>query len=269
MLRKSRNLYYKFYSTFIPFSPQTPYYTMKYQHQTNEYIQEHSIPLSPFQKAFLAIGSAATLIFNPLRTDLLATLTETMPFTECTLHRLHLKMLSNENGREILSKKPIVHESQFKNLHTLPKDTFGYQYYEYMSSNQFLASERSPVKYLETINPDYIYILRRYREVHDFIHVLTGVRDPHVLPELAVKWFEMMQFQLPMTIAVSLTSSFSWQLSHQERLFLTKEIIPWAIQCSQSEFILNIPFEQLLDVKVETLQQLYKIPAVPQLPLTV
>jgi ubiquinone biosynthesis protein Coq4 len=40
------------------------------------------------------------------------------------------------------------------------------------------------------------WVVIRYRQVHDFWHVLCGVK-PTVLGEIAVKWLEMVQTKLP------------------------------------------------------------------------
>lgn len=47
-------------------------------------------------------------------------------------------------------------------------------------------------------DPELAYLLRRYRETHDFTHTLVGL-PPTVLGELAVKWFELVQTGLPVT----------------------------------------------------------------------
>jgi ubiquinone biosynthesis protein COQ4 len=40
------------------------------------------------------------------------------------------------------------------------------------------------------------YIMLRYRQVHDFWHVLAGL-PPSVLAEIALKWFELSVTGLP------------------------------------------------------------------------
>ena len=64
------------------------------------------------------------------------------------------------------------------------------------------------------------YVMQRYREVHDLIHVINGmgigysmqfivyIRTPvtlnRLLGEIAIKWFEAIQTGLPMCVLSSL-----------------------------------------------------------------
>ena len=81
-------------------------------------------------------------------------------------------------------------------------------------------------------NPDLAYVMLRYRQVHDLWHVVLGM-PPTVLGELAVKWVEMLQTGLPMTVLSSLVrlqfpSAFLWWLEscgRQGSAFLMRT--PW------------------------------------------
>ena len=57
-----------------------------------------------------------------------------------------------------------------------------------------LRDERPNVRFV--CDPDVAYVLLRYRQVHDFWHVLCDL-PPTVLGELALKWFEWRQTGLP------------------------------------------------------------------------
>ena len=65
-----------------------------------------------------------------------------------------------------------------------------------MSSHGFTSDERPVVKYVADL--EHAYILQRYKEVHDMAHVLLGY-GTSVTEEIAVKWFEMIQTELPMS----------------------------------------------------------------------
>ena len=41
-----------------------------------------------------------------------------------------------------------------------------------MDSHGFSPDERAPVRFID--NPDLAYIMLRYRQVHDFWHVMSG-----------------------------------------------------------------------------------------------
>ena len=49
---------------------------------------------------------------------------------------------------------------------------------------------RAPVKFVE--DDELAYVMLRYRQVHDFLHVLTGV-NTDVVGEIGLKWFEFFQ----------------------------------------------------------------------------
>ncbi len=107
-------------------------------------------------------------------------------------------MEQDEEGRAILYDKPRVTSETWNldDLIALPKGTFGHEYAFFMSSHGFTSDERPVVKYVADL--EHAYILQRYKEVHDMAHVLLGY-GTSVTEEIAVKWFEMIQTELPMS----------------------------------------------------------------------
>ena len=104
----------------------------------------------------------------------------------------------DEDGRQILLHKPRVN-SQTWNLDEmlrLPEGTFGHEYAFFMTSHGYTSDDRPVVKYVP--NMEHAYIMQRYKEVHDMAHVLLGY-GTSVSEEIAVKWFEMIQTELPMS----------------------------------------------------------------------
>ena len=69
-----------------------------------------------------------------------------------------------------------------------------------MSHHQFASDERPLAKYVQDI--ELAYVMQRYREVHDTLHVLLGY-DVSVAEELAVKWYEMAHLGLPFAALAS------------------------------------------------------------------
>ena len=63
-----------------------------------------------------------------------------------------------------------------------------------MIKNNFSPDERPVSKYIQDL--ELAYVMQRYREVHDTIHVLLGY-NVSVSEELAVKWYEMSMLGLP------------------------------------------------------------------------
>ena len=108
-------------------------------------------------------------------------------------------MKESETGCRILKDKPRVRNDGVWNqqrLLNLDEDTFGHQYAAWMKGYGYSADERPLVKYVA--NVEHAYIMQRYREMHDTVHVLLGYGTT-VEEEIAIKWFEMAQTGLPMT----------------------------------------------------------------------
>ena len=57
-----------------------------------------------------------------------------------------------------------------------------------MDAFVFSSDDRPKVKFIPDL--ELAYIMQRYKETHDILHVLLGF-DISVAEELAVKWFEM------------------------------------------------------------------------------
>ena len=136
---------------------------------------------------------------NPERADLVSATADLS--SHRALERLEAKMKADEEGAQILKDKPRVNSTtwNFDDLLTLPERSFGYQYAFYMNG-QGLTTDRPLVKYVS--NPEHAYILQRYKETHDMTHKLMGYGIT-VSEEIAIKWFEMIQTELPMNALAS------------------------------------------------------------------
>ncbi|KNH04207.1 ubiquinone biosynthesis protein-like protein [Perkinsela sp. CCAP 1560/4] len=180
------------------------------------------VSLSIFQRSLLLGGSALGVLLDPTRGDLLATLTETA-FPTGALRRMRQRMMQNRTGRSILESKPLVTDEMFDQWSRSPAgnnvETITGSYVQYMKSNGFLPSGRSPVRFLRRPHAescafkriggcpaisqdefdDLVYILQRYREVHDFLHALTGLGSSEY-EEGLLKYFEWTQTRLPTTM---------------------------------------------------------------------
>lgn len=78
-----------------------------------------------------------------------------------------------------------------------PPQSFGHAYGEFMHKFTLDADERTPVTLVD--DEELAYIMLRYRQVHDFWHVICGL-PPTLLGELALKWFELVQTGLPVSL---------------------------------------------------------------------
>lgn len=93
------------------------------------------------------------------------------------------------SGQELLRTKPLITSASLNmpRLRQLSSDTLGRAYAEYVDSHHFSADERDHVRFIN--DSDLAYIVARYRQVHDFWHVLCDL-PPTETGELALKWFE-------------------------------------------------------------------------------
>jgi len=169
------------------------------------------------------------------------------------LRQIRDKMLLDPDGRRILRERPRVHSGtvNLPRLRTLPDNTFGHAYAAWLDSYGVTPDTRVPVQFVE--DPELAYVLQRYREVHDFWHVLSGL-GVSVEAELALKWFEMVQTGLPMTTLASLVGPLN--LESRKRARLRQEYVPWALKtASEARFLMNVYYEELFDRDLNELRK--------------
>ncbi|TPX49926.1 hypothetical protein SeMB42_g01466 [Synchytrium endobioticum] len=190
----------------------------------------------------VAVTSAFAAFRDPTRQDMVAALGESTgpPF----LSQMRNRMLIDPIGRKILRIQPIINTFTLpSSLSSLPHNTFGYHYANFLSSHSVSPDTRAPVRYLS--NPELNYVMTRYRQIHDFWHTLLGL-GISVEEELALKWFELVQTGLPVCALSSFVGPLRLNNDERERLFRT--YVPWAIQCaSNSRFMMNVMYEELFE----------------------
>ncbi|EMR10710.1 hypothetical protein PNEG_00860 [Pneumocystis murina B123] len=164
-------------------------------------------------------------------------------------------MLINSTGRRILFERPrmtlVTLNPKF--LHTLPDYTLGNIYIKWMDTYGFVPGLRSCVRYIN--HEEWAYVMQRYRESHDFYHILMGL-PATIEGEILLKWFEWINMGLPIAILSAIFGSFS--------LFLKKKcknisypLIKWAIQNGQQarESMINIYWEEELKTDINILRK--------------
>ncbi len=183
------------------------------------------VPTSPFQKLFITGYAATTALRDPERGDMVAAFGETTGHR--ALRRLRDTMHADPVGRELLLAKPDIKEESVHpdKLRGLPAGTFGREYARFMDHHGYSPDERTAVRFVD--DPELAFVIQRYRQVHDFWHVLCGL-PPTVLGELALKWFEMVQTRLPIAAFSGLIGPFSLPVG--ERKVLRETYIPWAVR---------------------------------------
>ncbi|GAB5362219.1 hypothetical protein AAMO2058_000779500 [Amorphochlora amoebiformis] len=229
----------------------TPPETPEQLSTPKQWTNHHYVPTNPPQRMFLAFGSAILGFLNPERADLVATLGETTGGP--ALARLKSKMEETHEGRGILKDKPRINSESvpISDLLKLPNNTFGYAYAKFMSSHGYSPDERPPVRHIE--NNELAYVMQRYREVHDFWHVLCGAPTT-VEGEIGQKAFEFLQTGLPMALLSSAVGPL--RLSHEERLRMLSGYLPWAYACNTNcTFLMGIRYENYLSEDLSDLRQ--------------
>lgn len=114
-----------------------------------------------------------------------------------------------------------------------------------MKENNLKPSERPLVKYV----PDYelAYVMQRYKEVHDFLHVLLGCADVSIKSELYVKWYEMSQLGLPSAVFSSYCGAFL--LNQDEKVEYLKKLPIISKNAQNGKYFMNYMWEELLEEK--------------------
>lgn len=209
------------------------------------------MPLTGFQRGFLAIGSAFAALNNPHRADMVAVLTETS--SGRFLSRLRDQMLEDDGGRRLLRYRPRIHSStiDLNGLEHLPDGTFGKEYSNWLKWTNVLPDTREPVRFIDS--PELAYVMQRYRECHDFYHVISGPFPVNVSGELLVKWFEWANMGLP---AAGLSAIFGpLKLPSAKRSDLFNTYLPWILRtASGCKPLICVEWEKHWDTPVKDLK---------------
>ncbi|KAJ3033016.1 Ubiquinone biosynthesis protein [Rhizoclosmatium hyalinum] len=97
------------------------------------------------------------------------------------------------------------------------------------------------------------YVMLRYRQVHDMFHVLTGL-GTSLEEEIAVKWFELAQTGLPMTLLSGVLGPL--RLNSADRKLLFTQHVPWLVQCgANSKFLMNVYYEEIWEKPMDDVRK--------------
>lgn len=206
--------------------------------------------LSLSQKIFTSSYYAFNALNNPERGDLVAALGDVTGFKAG--QNLVKRMKLSENGRYLLKNKPIISKNtlNFNSLQNFPEGSLGKSYYEYMIEYNFDTDERPTVQFIQ--DPNVAYAILRYRQVHDFWHILCDL-PPSLLGEIALKWFEWRHTGLPSCAMSALVGPI--KLSTSDRYTLKQRYIPWANEAATTcQDLLSVHYEENLDKQVNDLR---------------
>eukprot|EP00624_Nannochloropsis_granulata_P003147 evm.model.NODE_25956_length_14363_cov_38.254890.4 len=179
------------------------------------------------------------------------------------LRSLREIMAADPVGRELLEAKPDIKEESVHpdRLRGLPPGTFGREYACFMDHHGYSPDERTAVRFVD--DPELAFVIKRYRQVHDFWHVLCGL-PPTVLGELALKWFEMVQTRLPIAAFSGLFGPLS--LPATERKVLREQYIPWAVRTAgAAKPLMCVWYERSFDEPLDAMRTRLNITPAPPL----
>eukprot|EP00794_Sanderia_malayensis_P016053 gene16053-17675_t len=222
------------------------------QHEDTGRLYEGHEPTTLLQKGLLLLGSTIAALRDPTRSDMVAIFGETTGYN--ALKKLHKQMVADPVGSQILRERPIINTKilDMDYLRSLPKGTFGKEYTNFMDTWQISSDTRDPVHFVD--DEELAYVMTRYRQLHDFTHLLTGFPSITVPAEIAVKWFEMVHYGLPLcTMAATVAPII---ISASDRAILRKEVIPWALYAGyRSKLFLNVYFEKHFERDIDELRK--------------
>ncbi|POW07012.1 hypothetical protein PSTT_08540, partial [Puccinia striiformis] len=241
------------------------------------------VSLNGFQRTFLAIGSAFASLNNPYRADMIAVLSETTggPF----LSRLRDQMLEDEGGRRLLRDRPRINTStvdldQLEKCRREPlgKSTAigcgGVRSRLILGSRLVLSLLFVLTRFMFTRicvsllkvrfidSPELAYVMQRYRECHDFYHVISGPFPVNISGEIVVKWIELANMGLPVAALSAIFGPL--RLNSEKRTDLLRTYVPWALRTGSScKPLICVEWEKNWETPIKDLKLSLGIPEPP------
>ncbi|XP_046388017.1 ubiquinone biosynthesis protein COQ4 homolog 2, mitochondrial-like isoform X2 [Ischnura elegans] len=207
-------LSYRFLDGFTPNSESTGGMKNNYSKSEKESVYAlRYFQASLFQKILLTGGSAyMSLLHTTKRPDMMAVLGEVTG--NKARKKMYEEMLNDDEGLQILRDQPRINTSttDFEALSRMPSGTLGKVYLDFLQSHKISPDKRPIVQFIE--DPELAYVMQRFREIHDLIHVILNV-PTNILGEVVVKWVEGIQTGLPVCLLAAVCGPL--QLSPNSR----------------------------------------------------
>lgn len=179
------------------------------------------------------------------------------------LNRLRSHLTSSANGRKLLAERPLINTKtiSFTQLQSYPTDSFGFAYYSFLNHHDYSPDDRTPVRYIS--DPELAYILTRYRQIHDFWHILSGL-PVSILGELGLKRFEWYVTGFPLGFLSSTAGQL--RLNSSERDILYKILFPWAQRCAaKADDLIAFRYEDHLNKSLDELRDILRFEKAPKI----
>ncbi|CAI4222346.1 unnamed protein product [Auanema sp. JU1783] len=172
-------------------------------------------------------------------------------------------MEKDKTGARLLKDKPRINNSTIdrKYLSSLSSNTLGKEYSRFLDSLHTSPDARPNVKYID--DPNHLYVMQRYRETHDFTHIVLNMRT-NMVGEVVVKYFEGIQLGLPMCVAAAIFGGV--RLKSKNRQNLLDEYLPWAIaQACNSKLLISVDWENHWETPLPILRKQLGLMETPEL----
>ncbi|XBW36384.1 hypothetical protein QEN19_001963 [Hanseniaspora menglaensis] len=164
------------------------------------------IPLNSISKGMIFLKSSIGSFVSPNNNININQLGETFPIlTEKWLDYTYKLFLKDEkfDGRNIILEKP-DYRGILKNYMYVLDDaekyskTLAYQMLQYLSKNKITLESREEVHYIDDINYQFVY--NKYRQSHDFHHLIIGDLPTSIEGEIIIKLIEGINMGLPLGV---------------------------------------------------------------------
>ena len=213
----------------------------------------HYVATSGVQRAILTVGSGLVSLLDPRRDDMISAFGELT--AGATLPRLLETMRRDAEGARILAERPTISTRTLPPLDELAASapgSLGHAYAHFMQRNGITSDSRKPVLFVH--DDELAYVMRRYRETHDFTHLLLDM-NTNMLGEVSVKVFEAVQLGLPMCWLAGLFGMLRLGPRHTERYLSTH--LPWVIEQAEraTKPFVNVYFERRLAMPIDELRR--------------
>ena len=96
----------------------------------------------------------------------------------------------------------------------------------------------------------------RYRQNHDFWHVLLSLDSISVESEIILKWFEMTHMHQPVAALSSFFGIMKLERGNVELWNQIERVVRVAGEC---EFLMNVSYEDLVDLKIQDVRKALNI----------
>uniref|UniRef100_A0A1I7ZN58 Ubiquinone biosynthesis protein COQ4 homolog, mitochondrial n=1 Tax=Steinernema glaseri TaxID=37863 RepID=A0A1I7ZN58_9BILA len=169
------------------------------------------------------------------------------------LQNIRDRMAQDVVGSRILKDRPRINNETIDRgyLQSLPKDTFGHQYAKFLDGLKTSPDARPAVQYID--DEELVYVMQRYRETHDFHHVLLEM-PTNMIGEVAVKYFEGIQLGLPMCITAGIFGAARLGPVHRQRFM--DRYLPWIVeQATNGRLLMAFDYENHFDRRIVDIQE--------------